>query len=759
MALPSWLLKNYCIAVLLVIAISPLTARHIVGGDVTYRCLDDLGSTVQYEVTLIMYRDGSDLNAAEFDPSIQFGIFRERSDAFELVAVEQVSLRSNERIIPQSPSPCLSIPSFDIFRGEYRFTITLRKITDNYHFVYQRCCRNNTINNIRNPGEQGAAFTAILTPAGQQVCSSSPTFDEFPPIVICEGIELTFDHGATDPDGDQTTYQFCSPLTAGGQGGTRAGDGPGSAELCDGVTPDPERCAPPFMPVEFIAPQFTAVRPLAGNPAVVINPADGVINGKPEISGQFVVGVCVQEFRNGELMGEIRRDFQFNVTECPVNVEISLDAPLLAPKSYYIRSCGDDNVFINNQSQDVNLISQYDWLFPTTAGDIESNDRSPTLPFPGVGQYVGTLILNKQDSICADTAQITVDVFPEVTADYQVSYDTCVAGPVTFTDASNTGDPGGLVSWQWSFGDGDISTEPNPIHSYAEPAIYSPVLTVTDVNNCIDTVAIDFIWAPIPPLVVVRPSAFIGCVPATVTFTNLSEPINELYDVQWTFTDGQTSDEISPSIVFEEPGFYGASVTITSPFGCTIAETYPANFIEARPSPVALFTFDPEEPSIFNPDVQFTDESIDAIRWWWRFDDEGFSSEQNPSHTFRDTGVYQVELVVQHPSDCTDTLIRQVDIIPEVTLFFPNAFTPNNDGLHETFKGVGFTGGITGYEMTIWNRWGEEIFSTTDIDEGWPGTDKRSAKLVPEGVYVYMVTYTGPRGDEVEERGSVSVIR
>jgi gliding motility-associated-like protein len=758
MALPNWFIKNCLIAALLVTVASPMLARHIVGGDVTYRCLDDLGASVQYEVTLIMYRDGSDANAAEFDPSIQFGIFRERANSFELVGVEQVSLRSNERIIPQSPSPCLSIPSFDIFRGEYRFTITLRKIPDNYHFVYQRCCRNNTINNIERPGEQGAAFMAILTPAGQQVCSSSPTFDQFPPIVICEGIELTFDHGATDPDGDQTTYQFCSPLTAGGQGGTRAGDGPGAAERCDGVTPAPENCPPPFQPVQFITPQFTAARPLAGNPAVEINPIDGTINGVPELLGQFVVGVCVQEFRNGVLMGEIRRDFQFNVTECPVNVEIALDAPLLAPKSYYIRSCGDENVFINNQSQDINLISQYDWLFPTTAGDLQSADRSPTIGFPGVGQYVGTLILNKQDSICADTAQITVDVFPEVTADYVVDYDTCAVGPVAFTDVSNTGAAGGLVSWEWDFGDGDTSTEPSPIHSFEEPASYQPILAVTDVNNCTDTVAVEFLWAPIPPLVVVQPSAFIGCAPATVTFNNLSEPINELYDIEWTFSDGQTSTDISPSVVFEEPGTFGASVLITSPFGCTLARNYP-DWIETRPSPTALFTFDPTEPSIFNPDVQFTDESIDAINWTWRFDDEGFSNMQNPSYTFRDTGIYEVELVVQHISNCTDTLIRLIDISPEVTLFFPNAFTPNNDGLHETFKGVGFTAGITDYEMTIWNRWGEEIFNTNDLSEGWPGTDKRSNKLVPEGVYVYMVTYTGPRGEKAEERGSVSVIR
>lgn len=733
-------------------------ARHIVGGDVTYRCLNDLGNEVEYEVTLLMYRDGSDPNAAAFDNQISFGIYAETPTGFTLVREVPVSLRSNQRLNPESPSPCLSIPTFQIFRGEYRFTVRLNKIDLNYWFVYQRCCRNNTISNIQNPGEMGAAFIAKLTPEGQRVCNNSPTFNGFPPIVICEGIELTFDHGTTDLDGDQTTYSFCAPQTAGGQGGTRTGDPAGAAFRCDGVTPNPEDCPPPFAEVQFRAPQFTATRPLAGNPQVIIDPNTGEINGVPQLTGQFVVGVCVQEFRNGQLMGEIRRDFQFNVTECPVNVEVDVDAQLLGPKRYYLRSCGDQDVFINNLSEEASLIAEYDWRFDTDDGPLTSTLRSPIIPFPDTGRYVGTLILNKQDSICADTAIVEVEIFPAVEADFTFNYDTCVAGPVTFTDQSSTGAPGGIVSRRWDFMDGDVSTDTDPIHTYTEPSDYSPTLIVTDINNCSDSVRQNLLWAPIPPLVVVEPSVFLGCAPATVTFNNLSEPVNELYGVEWTFSDGQTSTDISPSVTFLEPGVYGASVRITSPFGCTIAENYP-NWIETRPSPTALFSFLPAEPSIFEPDVDFIDESIDANRWTWRFGDGGFSSDQSPSYTYRDTGVFEVDLVVQHPSGCTDTLTRLLDILPEVTLFFPNAFTPNNDGLHETFTGVGFTEGITNYQMTIWNRWGAEIWSSEDISEGWRGTKGDTSELVPEGVYAYKVNYTGPRGERKEERGAVSVIR
>ncbi|MBL0237276.1 MAG: hypothetical protein IPQ02_11870 [Saprospiraceae bacterium] len=275
-------------------------------------------------------------------------------------------------------------------------------VTSTYVIAYQRCCRNETISNILNPGDQGAAYTIEITPLAQQVCNNSPLFKKFPPIVICVNSHLVFDHSATDPEGDLITYEFCNPYTAGGMNGS---NGIGKATDCIGVTPDPSKCLPPFSTVQFRAPFYTVFEPLGGNPAVTINTLTGLITGTPNIIGQFVVGVCMKEYRNGQLLSESRRDFQFNVTTCIdlVNAKIASDS-IINNKEYILNSCGNNTIDFINQSSDEKFINTYDWEFNIN-GQIQSyNIKNPSVSFPGIGSYLGTLFLNRGSVGCNDTA-------------------------------------------------------------------------------------------------------------------------------------------------------------------------------------------------------------------------------------------------------------------------------------------------------------------------------------------------------------------
>jgi PKD repeat protein len=109
------------------------------------------------------------------------------------------------------------------------------------------------------------------------------------------------------------------------------------------------------------------------------------------------------------------------------------------------------------------------------------------------------------------------------------------------------------------------------------------------------------------------------------------------------------------------PGIFTVDVSITSPIGCTISETFP-DLIQIEPSPNAGFSFFPEEISILEPEVFFTDESQGAAGIYWTFGDGDFSSMWNPSHTYSDTGLVAVTQIVTHLSGCKDTLIQYVDI-------------------------------------------------------------------------------------------------
>lgn len=700
-----------------------------------------------------IYRDCNCTNCAYFDNNAPIAIYKGTTTFMTLSVPLQTVIP-----VPQPDYPCLIPPNICVEEGTYQWDVNLPLTNQDYTVVYQRCCRNQTINNIYNPDGSGATYSVTITPQGRLVSDNSPVFTAFPPTVICAGEPLNFDHSATDVDGDQLVYSFCAPLLGGGIAGG-PDDPNGDPTSCNGVMPDPSAnaCPPPYNPVSFIVPAYSATFPLGGSPAVTINPNTGVITGVPTVQGQFVVGVCVQEYRNGILLSELRRDFQFNVANCTPLVDASIQSDtILSGQKYLIRSCGNKNINFVNQSVQQQNIDVYLWRFFVPGDTIEVNTWNAAVTFPDTGFYYGQLLLNPGTG-CADTADIIVQIYPEVNADFSYAYDTCVAGPVDFHDLSSS-EGGPIQSWVWNFDDGTSSTEQNPFHLFAFPGIHNVSLTVKDKNGCEADTSKEIVWYPAPPLIIVEPSTFFGCEPATVFFNNLSFPIDSTYDIVWDFGDNTTGSDISPTHIYEQPGIFTVSVSITSPIGCQISATFP-DWIKVEPSPIADFTYTPAHLDNFNPSADFTDQSTGAVFWLWNFDDEATSLKQNPSHTFKDTGQQIVTLIVTHPSGCKDTTFQIIDVEPKVTYYLPNAFTPNNDDVNDFFLGNGYLVGLTGFEMSIWNRWGEKIFQTKDPTEGWNGRKNNVGVMSPNGVYVCVVHYTGPRGQKIEIKGFATLIR
>ncbi|HND89727.1 MAG TPA: PKD domain-containing protein, partial [Saprospiraceae bacterium] len=388
----------------------------------------------------------------------------------------------------------------------------------------------------------------------------------------------------------------------------------------------------------------------------------------------------------------------------------------------------------------------------------KSKEWDASVSFPAIGTYTGILRLNP-GSQCADSAYITVNIFPEIKADFSFDYDTCVAGPVAFTDLS-TGN-GIIDRWAWTFGvPNAASTERNPKYKYAIPGEHNVRLRVTDKNRCSDTKVKTVRYFPAPPLIIISPDKFLGCAPAEITFTNLSSPIDETYDIKWDFGDGNTTEGIiSPTHLYEKIGLFDVIVSITSPIGCHIADTFP-RLIRTEPSPTANFSCDPDSLlSNFNSTVSFTDKSLLANRWNWTFDKYGHSTEINPIFTFPDTGLVSIRLIVTHPAGCKDSMTKVLDIRPEIRWYMPNAFTPNGDSNNDGFLGKGFLRGVDDFSMMIWNRWGELVFETSDPQEAWNGRVKNTGGMSPAGVYVVVVRFTGPRGEPYEHKGYATLVR
>ncbi|MCC6727260.1 MAG: PKD domain-containing protein, partial [Saprospiraceae bacterium] len=563
--------KKAILALVAVVALwSPLWAKHIIGGTINYVCKGG----GDYTFTMKIYRDCS-ADGAPFDGDVNapfpatLTVYKGNStNPFKVLTISNPTIT---QLLPNISNPCLVVPpGVCVEEGVYVFNLDLPASTSSYHIVYQRCCRNNSITNIVDPGETGATYHIELTPEAQQLCSSSPVFKDFPPIAICTNEPIDFDHSAIDPEGDSLVYELCRPLDGGG------GDMV-NFDLPNGVAPDPDM-PPPYDPVVFSG-AYSFQNPLLASPALSLDPHTGFMTGVPIAQGQYVVGVCVKEYRNGVLLSTTLRDFQFNVVTCDPTVVADVlenDTVVLAEQQFYVvNACGANAVLFTNESYQQSFIKEFFWEFDINGTKQRFTDWSPTVTFPGLGTYYGLLALNPNAQACADTALIQVNVYPGIDADFEFDYDTCVAGPATFTDLTLAGaGPGSIVSWDWDFGDGKQSQVQDPVHNYLIPGNFNVQLLVRDTNNCTGLATKPLPYFPVPQLLVVAPSEYIGCQPATITFDNLSTPVNDSYTLDWDFGDGGSSGDISPTHVYEDVGTYTVSLSITSPLGCESDTTW-----------------------------------------------------------------------------------------------------------------------------------------------------------------------------------------
>ncbi len=290
-----------------------LQATHIVGGDIRYECLGN----DEYRITLQLYRDCAPGNAG-FDNPASIGFFGGGGtsiiDEFDLESVTTIPFSVDNNCASGDANVCVEV-------GIYKKTVTLVYNPNGYDIVYQRCCRNGTINNIYDPLIVGATITTFMSGYAQTVCNSSPEFNAYPQLGICINQDITFSSQAADPDNDELSYQFCTPYT-------------GLSFSTPTGAPDP----PPYTPVIFVDPPYSENNPLGGNPQVAIAPGTGQLSGMVNIQGQFVTTICVEEYRDGQLLSRIRRDLQFNSVDCITpSLEIFSNSPVCN---------GDDDGFI-----------------------------------------------------------------------------------------------------------------------------------------------------------------------------------------------------------------------------------------------------------------------------------------------------------------------------------------------------------------------------------------------------------------------------
>ncbi len=452
-----------------------LKATHIVGGDMTYRCL---GNNV-YEIKLTMRRDCFQGAAdAQFDDPASIGIYDGTTHRLltDLIGYPDgellINFNADDTLNEFLVSDC-SVVSGDVcvHTTMYLKTIILPYRATGYTLAYQRCCRNGTLNNLVEPLNTGMTIVAELSGQAQLECNSSPQFLAYPNIYICVNKEIDFDAHAVDMENDSLVYSLCTPFA----GGDIQHNKP---------QPPPE---PPYDLVVWKLP-FSLSNLLGGVP-LKIDPSTGHLSGKPNAVGQYVVGYCVTAYKRGTniITGITRRDFQYNVRMCRDVPVANFTAPSL--------DCTNDNLTVTFNNQTI-LADDYKWIFdygnPNSDTSILFN---PTYTYSHEGFFQVALIVSDSGMFCHDTIIHEVGVFnSQINAEFTHEVSSCNENGIVINvhDQSTGFNPNfPAASYQWlltvsSTGEVIPSTLQNPTFTINpdEPTTVCLSLVVTSTNGC-----------------------------------------------------------------------------------------------------------------------------------------------------------------------------------------------------------------------------------------------------------------------------------
>ena len=267
-------------------------ASHIVGGEFTYVYLGDSISGGahynKYKVSLSIYEDclnGEPQAILQDNPAFLAAYSISHSISGTLVYTPY-NLDTNVNFISDPTVPvnfnnsCVSnIPATCLIKKTFVKTYAFLANAYGYVISYQRCCRNASVANIEDPGDQGSTYYCVIPPG--TIINNSAVFKNYPPQIICLNNPLYYDNSATDADDDSLSYGFCSALVGANESQIK-----------------PYPLSPPFDSVQYISP-YSSQAPFTGYPPIQINPVTGIITGTPNRIGRYLVTVFCNEYRHG----------------------------------------------------------------------------------------------------------------------------------------------------------------------------------------------------------------------------------------------------------------------------------------------------------------------------------------------------------------------------------------------------------------------------------------------------------------------------
>lgn len=747
-------------------------ATHQAGGHLEMRAVGDVPG--HFKITVVNYLEDN-ARAASVTSAI-LGIYRKRDNG-QMTSITAYESGQRSAII-YANSFCSTQRSLRFITATYTADIQLSPSqytdTQGYYLSNQTRNRNGGINNLTNPLQTGFTFYLEFPPlsiTGKYINNSSPQFPPVNGVYLCLGEPFTYAFGGTDPDGDELRYSMSAPLNAANTNATAAG---------------------PYPTVGFAA-GYSAANAVPGAPALSVDSHTGQLSATPNELGLFVFAVKIEEYRNGQKIGEVRRDFQFLVVDCPPTQSPNPAAQILNSSATATKTtlCPGESALLS-ATPDPNW--NYQWQ---RDGINLTNATSSSITVKEQGEYTVQVSLKNACAKVGSAESLTVNSLntkPTLTATGQL----CATDGMASLHVSETPE----ITYKWlrdgqilagQVADSLLTQEPGQyqailthqtlgcqvrsdvIKLVRAPAVQAQLKTASGLSRICPDASLPLLgdggvlyrWAQDGQPILAENGALyttkvVGIYSLTVTDANGCQAPAQPLTLSAVAPVSPTLDRLPPfcgvnaapvtlvghpdSGTFAGPG---TSASGFSPAEAGIGQHVVTYSVRPAPECAAVVASQPAIvypiPTIGLPEkmLTFRGNSFaleptftgDPVRYLWS-PTTSLADAQTPVakiDALDQTITYT--LWVANAGSCTATAAISIEVISQI--YAPNAFSPNGDGQNDAWELTNMAA-FPAIDVTVFNRWGTAVYHATGIDQ--PLFDGRhNGTDLPDGVYTYVI--------------------
>jgi len=415
---------------------------------------------------------------------------------------------------------------------------------------------------------------------------------------------------------------------------------------------------------------------------------------------------------------------------CPVSqatIDITVIDSIMFPNGIIIQDCNYQQEISIGEEEEINYTYQWTpeiFLSNSNSSNPTIDINTLTIPF----NQIFTIEINNEACQQTIEREIIINEAPVIISD--TIFSGCEGEVIALT-------AGDFNSVLWS--PQNLFANPENANQNINLTTTNSInLSVTNEYNCTSDKDIEIIVHP-TPTVSFEINNQIHCTPAIVEITNTSYNVIPT-EYFWSFSNGYQSNEQVITQYFDSPVSFNFSILAISENGCSNSLNQEQD-IHVFQTPNASFSYEENNLTIFNNQINLNNSSQFATEYLWTIDNQFFSTKDSPSLFLPQIAGHNNIICLQAINNgCTAESCQSIFISLEQNIYIPNTFTPNDDQLNDIFKPILLEDNILEYSFVIYNRWGEIVFETNDLSEGWIGDTKNNhAFYAKDGTYIWQL--------------------